>query len=352
MRYARSAEEASLLVTGDYLGSDVVPSVPKAPEAASLMRRKWNWVRDLPSRVALRVCNDSRVRRMLGRRYEQALADHESRLPHLVGLDAQIVAAVERDGVFVTTLDALGLPDSDEVLAAGRTLAAQFAAEARSRAEAGEAFLYIPPERILEHPTIFSWGLHDRLLDIAEAYIGLPPAYDGVCINYTVADGREISTRRWHRDWEDRRMLKVCVYLHAVDTSGGPFQIICQPDGTQNDHHGFSYGLADNSELKHRLGETFTDKQVSCEGPPGTVIFMDTARFYHRGSPAISADRAAIFYSYFANRPRHPFLCERSGMARRDIARLARPLSERQWHAAQWRKHLPLALRLIPPARL
>lgn len=347
-----AAEEASLTVVGELPRSDAFPLAPKVPLISSRVRHKWNWLRDLPSRVALRVCNNARVRPLLGRQYARARADHGPRLPHLLGLDAEIVEAVERDGLFMTTLDALGLPDSDEVIAAGQELSARFAAEARRRSEAGEAFLYIPPEWILEHPAIFSWGLHDRLLDIAESYVGLPPAYDGVCINYTVADGREISTRKWHRDWEDRRMLKVCVYLHAVDMSGGPFQLISQSDRTQNDDHGFSYGLADNSELEHRLGGAFRDKQVSCEGPAGTVIFMDTARFYHRGMPAISADRAAIFYSYFANRPRHPFFCERSGMARRDIARLARPLSERQSNAAQWRKHLPFVLRLIPPARL
>lgn len=339
-------------VSGELSGSDAFPALPQVPVPASLIRRKWGWLRDLPSRVALRICNDARVRPLLGSRYARARADHGPRLPHLAGLDAEIVSAIERDGVFVTTLDALGLPDSDEVLAAGQGLAARFAAEARLRAASGQSFLYIPPEWILEHPSIFSWGLHDRLLDIAESYIGLPPAYDGVCINYTVADGREVSTRQWHRDWEDRRMLKVCVYLHSVDTSGGPFQLICEPDGMQNDHHGFSYSLADNSELERRLGEAFTNKQVTCEGPAGTVIFMDTARFFHRGRPAVSADRTAIFYSYFANRPRHPFFCERSGMTRRDIARLARELPKRQWQAAQWRKRLPLLMRLLPPARL
>lgn len=342
-----------MTAVGELPRSDVTSVAPgKAPMTFNRIHRKWNWLRDLPPRVALRVCNDARVRPLLGRRYARALADHRPRLPHLVGMDAEIVRAVERNGLFVTTLDALGLSDSEKVLAAGQALAARFAAEAKRRSEAGEAFLYTPPEWILEYPAIFSWGLHDRLLDIAESYIGLPPAYDGVCINYTVADGREVSTRKWHRDWEDRRMLKVCVYLHAVDGAGGPFQLICQSDRKQNDDHGFSYGLADNSELKHRLGAAFTDKQVSCEGPAGTVIFMDTARFYHRGMPAISADRAAIFYSYFANRPRHPFFCERSGMTRRDIACLARPLSERQRNATQWRKHLPFLLRLIPPARL
>lgn len=173
-----------------------------------------------------------------------------------------------------------------------------------------------------------------------------------MCINYTVADGREISTRKWHRDWEDRRMLKVAVYLHSVDRAGGPFQMIRRHDLMQNDSDGFVYESADDAEIEQRLGADFATDVVSCEGPGGTVIFTDTARFFHRGKPATERDRATIFYSYFARRPRHPFLCERSGMARRDIARLARDLPERQRAAALWRRQLPIALRLIPPATL
>jgi hypothetical protein len=195
-------------------------------------------------------------------------------------------------------------------------------------------------------------GLQDRLLDIAENYIGLPPAYDGVTINYTIADGREVSTRQWHRDREDRRMLKVAIYLNDVDESCGPFQLIPRHDTMQNDHAGFNYEQADDAALLERLGPNYLDDVVSCCGPSGTVIFADTARFYHRGKPATARDRMAIFYSYFAHHPRHPFFCERSGIPRNEIARLAERLPPRQQSAALWRQRLSLALRLIPPAAL
>lgn len=330
-----------------------MPAQVKLPGAEpNLLARKWNWLRDLPARSALRACNHPRVRNLLGQRHASALASHQTRLPSLSASDRQIVDTVDREGVFMTTLDALALPCSDDVLRAGRALATGFSAQARARAAAGEPFLYVPPERLLAHPEIFAWGLHDRLLDIAESYIGLRPAYDGVCLNYTVADGREISTRKWHRDWEDRRMLKACIYLHDVDVGGGAFEIIRRPDTMQSDAAGFSYDLADDSSLQSLLVDDLDRYKLSCEGPAGTVIFMDTARFFHRGKPATAADRAALFYSYFADRPRHPFLCERSGMARRDIARLASALPDRQRTAAQWRHRLPWLLRAIPPARL
>ncbi|MET0179988.1 MAG: hypothetical protein ABW194_05835 [Novosphingobium sp.] len=317
-----------------------------------LLARRARWLRDLPARTALKLFNQRRVRAVLGRRHHQALQRHRPALPRLSAFDAGIVAALDRHGVFVTSLAELGLAGSDALVGTAAELAERFAGEARRRVAAGEPFTIVPPEWIVENPEIHRWGLQDRLLDIAEAYIGLPPAYDGVTINYTVADGREVSTRMWHRDWEDRRMLKIAIYLHDVDADGGPFQIIARQDSRQSDAEGYSYGLAGDAELATRMGASFADDIVSCEGLKGTVVFNDTARFFHRGKPATARDRAAVFYSYFARRPRHPFLCERTGMTRKHSALLARALPPRQRGAVLWRRQLPAALRLIPSAGL
>lgn len=335
-------------------GQPVADAVRHAVNVIETRRRGGvaEWLHDLPARSALKLCNQRHVRAWLGKGHERALARHNPSLPLLSSADQEIVAAIERDGAYVTTLDALALCDSAEIMQVGGDLAARFAAEARARAAGGQEFIYVPSLMLLDAPVLFGWGLQDRLLDIAEAYLGLPPAYDGVCLNYTVADGREISTRKWHRDWEDRRMLKVAVYLHDVDEQGGPFQVIRRHDSAQHDRNGFNYDLADDAALAKRLGTDFMQAVLSCAGPRGTVIFTDTARFFHRGIPAVARDRAAIFYSYFAQRPRHPFLCERSGMPRAAIRQLADAMPDRQRDAALWQQRLPLPLRVIPPARL
>jgi hypothetical protein len=318
----------------------------------NVFHRQTQWLRNLPARTALRLCNNPHLRERLGRRHYAALMRHRACLPALSAIGRRIVSALEEDGVFVTEIDALGLNGSQSMMDTGALLARRFAEEARSRAGRGESFLYVPPEQIVANPRIFRWGLQEQLLDIAEAYIGLPVAYDGAIINYTVADGRAVSTRKWHRDWEDRRMLKIAVYLHDVDHGGGPFQIISGHGAMQDDRSGFSYELADDAELEQRLGKPIAPYLVCCEGLRGTVIFTDTARFYHRGKPATEHDRAAIFYSYFAQQPRHPFLCERTGIKRRDMAQLARFLPQRQRNAVLWHSQLSPLLRLIPSASL
>lgn len=326
--------------------------MPKAKAFIDSQRRRIAGLHDMPARMALRLSNAPAIRGMLGGRYEAACATFRKTLAPLEAVDAKVVESLERTGVFVTSLDALALPDSRAIIASATILADRFAEEARRRVAAGIDFNVVPADAIVAEPTIYRWGLQDRLLDIAEAYLGLPVGYDGVSINYTVADGREASTRKWHRDWEDRRMLKVAVYLNDVDERGGPFQMIARADDRPNDNDGFRYELASDAEMAERLGPRFHDSVVSCEGPAGTVIFTDTAGFYHRGKPAVEQDRKAIFYSYFARSPRHPFLCERSGLSRRDIALLAGGLPPRQRAVALWRDDIPALLKLIPTARI
>lgn len=318
----------------------------------NLLAQRRRWLRDLPARTILKLLNRRPIRMALANRHHNALLAHQPVLPRLSDSDAEIVSALKRDGIYITTLDALGLTGGDEAVLQANALADSFVAEARDRSASGQAFVIVPPERVADYPDIYLLGLQDRLLDIAEAYIGLPPAYDGVTINYTVADGSEVSTRKWHRDWEDRQMLKVAVYLHEVEESGGPFQLIRRHDPSHNEQMGFTYELADDAALTHRLGADYHDDVVSCSGPAGTVIFADTARFFHRGKPATDRDRTAVFYSYFAARPRHPFFCERTGMSRDDVSRMTVGLPRRQQNAARWRDRLSLVLKLIPRATL
>jgi len=314
------------------------------------LKARARWLRDLPSQTALAVLNEKRLRLWLGKRHRAAVSRHARRLPDLDAIGNDIVAQLNRKGVCVTTLDALKIHGAAEVVETAWALSSDFAPEARALAAGGRQFIIVPPAEIVRNPNIYRIGLHERLLDIVESYIGLPVAYDGVAINYTVADGQEVATRKWHRDREDRRMLKVAIYLHDVDEEGGPFQCIARQDTIRNDIDGYRYEFGEDPLLKARLGPDYIDDMVSCTGLKGTVVFCDTARFFHRGKPATARDRAALFYSYFASPPRHPFLCERSGIDRGEALGMIEGLDERQRRAALWRRQLSPVMRMIPPA--
>jgi hypothetical protein len=312
----------------------------------------WKGLPSFPARTALRITNMPPVRRHLASRYRKDLEFYRPALPTLTTGDRAISSALRETGVYQTSLADLGLDGSEAVFTAARELAAAHAGAAAQFARKGKSFIIVPPERLMETPAIFEFGLSDRMLDIVEDYLGLPAAYDGISINYTMPDGRESATALWHRDWEDRRMVKVAIYLTDIDARSGPFQLVSRVDERQGDDTGFRYKLANSAELEALFDDDIKGDIASCEGDAGSVIFADTARFFHRSKPNVGRDRVVLFYSYFARAPRHPFFCGRSGMTRRQIGELARALPARQRAAVEWWRNVPFPLRLIPAAGL
>lgn len=282
-----------------------------------------------PANTARRILSMPSIERRRDIEYRRSLSRHAAQLPNLAGLDARICEGLRQDGIFVTSLEELGLPGSAAMFETARRMAEDYAPQARARAARGEKYLMLPGAQMMMQPGLFTWGLEDRLLNIAEAYLGLPPAYDGMALVYSVADGKAEGSRRWHRDREDRRMVRIAIYLNEVDAGGGPFEL---------DRRGRDAIQADDP-----------DAVRSCPGPAGTVIFADTARCLHRGKPA-ERDRMAIFYSYFSRRPRYSFYCGRSGLSHAQISALTRELPARQMESALWYKALPPLLRVIPSA--
>lgn len=273
------------------------------------------------------------------RRHLRSKQHHTSSLPALSSFEAEAVRKLRSEGVFVTSLTSLGLPGTDEMLTAGSQISAALASgsrgpRSRSWRSSGAQLVDFETYRPLLH-----WALHPPLLKIIEGYLGLPPAYDGPKVAYTPADGRQAGTRLWHRDREDRRMVKIAIYLTDVPESGGPLQCLKRQVYDGPPDRDFRYPILTHAQLERRVGRPIHDDDiVSCVGLSGTVIFMDTARLYHRGKPAISASRSAIFHSYFSRTPRHPFFCERSDLSRSELAHFAKDLSSvEQRDAVHWR---------------
>lgn len=264
-------------------------------------------------------------------------------------LEAEVVRTLERDGLYATSLAAFSLPGTAEMFNAGTEIAAALA-NGFGRPRSGSRKSTSPEITGSEaYRPLFKWGTHVSLLRIVEAYLGLPAAYDGPKVAYTPADGRQAGTRLWHRDREDRRMLKIAIYLTDVTDSGGPLQCL-KPDVYEGRlDQGFRYPVRTHAQLERQVGRSIVDDDItSFKRPAGTVIFVDTARLYHRGKPAVDADRRTIFHTYFSLSPRHPFFCERSDLSRADLARFAQELTDAtQRDAVSWRDTVGW-LRLVP----
>jgi hypothetical protein len=320
--------------------------------------RKWmtwrfNQFISLPSQVAWWASKIPFVEEnFLYPRYQKALQEHESKLPILNSMESKIVDELERNGICVTSLEALGIPSTQEFFESAKVLVQELRAISLLPESGGKYEILTTPEQLIEHKEVFKWGYNERLLKIIEKYLGLPIAYDGLLFVKSIADGREIGPRAWHRDRECRKMIKVGVYLNDVTEEGGPFQCL-QPE--------LNSLLC--SSVKHRYKSVFNEELqtlhpdqsqgiTTCTGKAGTVFFVDTAKYYHRGQPPTSLNRNAIFFSYFSRRPWHPFFCQRSPFSKEQLNYLTAEASTHQNDSSHWKEALPWFVRLIPRSRI
>lgn len=236
--------------------------------------------------------------------------------PPMSETDLRIVADLTEHGFHVTSLEQLGLPGTEPLIGqatACMALLAAAAPETADQSEGGFAVLADAQELLANWPALPAWGRHDRLRNIFDAYLGQPSRCLGVFARRDLADGTSRGTRRWHIDINDIRYPKIIIYLNAVDDEGGPFQYLNEAASRQLQSAGGPKSV-DQAQVD-RLRDP---RQTSCEGPAGTVIFVDTARLYHRGKPPVR-ERFTVFYSYVSLHPARPDLCagvqRRSGLA-------------------------------------
>ncbi len=318
-----------------------------------LTHRVINKALSLPSDIACKLhSTDWFEQSVLLPQYQQQLQRHKAQLPTLNTDDRAIVEQIEQNGVYVTSLDALAIPHSHQLLDAAHQIATELAQQSRLPSHAHKHTLMSTAQQLMTHPEIFFWGVSERILKIVESYLGLPVAYDGLSFYYSVADGRDTGPRIWHRDKEDWKMVKVAVYLNDVDEASGPFQCVKPTTNTWlietlPPHKGLTH-----SELQLLLNTTSSDWLTSCIGKAGTVIFTDTARCYHRGKPPLETDRSAIFFHYFSQYPKNPFYCERSLLSNQQKSDLTKQLPPQLQYPITWRDRYPGIGRYIPKNRM
>src|SRR5262245_26170226 len=99
-----------------------------------------------------------------------------------------------------------------------------------------------------------------RLLDIANTYLEMWSKLEYVDVWYSVPQptaAERVSSQRWHRDYNDKHLLKVFLYLVDVNDAMGPFQFVAgsQPGGPYGEAWGWEvlgqgYPTEDELEAK------------------------------------------------------------------------------------------------------
>jgi hypothetical protein len=250
--------------------------------------------------------------------YKARMVAHARHIPELSPGDRRLADELVADGGTVTHLDDLDLPITEAFRAAvAELLPALPQREAHrpvgdplvGRDTSLHCISMDPPELAARFPELIRFGLEERLLDIIEAYLGVPVAFTTVHLRKDIGGGNQVGTRFWHLDTEDVRVIRMMVYLNDVTLDDGPFEYISRPvtdsvpQLTQRALRSEGDPIFDD-EMRRHIPES---EWRPITGPAGTVLLADNAVCYHHGK-VHDSERIVLIYTYTSRHPRYPEL--------------------------------------------
>jgi hypothetical protein len=243
--------------------------------------------------------------------------DYQRMRKSLTPVQQRLVADLKRDGIAISSVEQLLGKASlfEELESAVWSCEVSLADEInQARLDAGKpdhvksyCFHLLGRSQVWDLNSIFlRFAVQPVILDIANAYFGMLTRllYYNVWHNLPIqSEARE--SQLWHRDPEDRQILKLFVYLSDVDQGSGP---LSYAPGT----HALgavktvpeSRLLKEGSTYVRRSDDVQMSAVISREnwitalGPKATIVFVDT-RGYHKGGLVRDHDR--IVYTCMFN---------------------------------------------------
>jgi len=229
--------------------------------------------------------------------------------PRLDAVQARVVRELKETGIAVSHVEEF-FPEEKILLEGLQRYTQTLRGEAAIKTpKAFLAFLWDPAPQLDFRNPFLALALSSRVLDVVNSYLGMFSRFYFFTLNATqpVNSGEERrSSQRWHRDPEDKKLLKMFLYLTDVDVGSGPFMYVLRS----------SYGLKWGSLFPSRPPRGFypdekkleniisKDEVKVCKGRAGTIIFCDTAGL-HRGGYATGKERLMFTAGYYS--PASPF---------------------------------------------
>ncbi|HYI91943.1 MAG TPA: hypothetical protein VEX68_00225 [Bryobacteraceae bacterium] len=226
----------------------------------------------------------------------------------LTGECRRIVESLNRDGIGITSAGKLlrnielfdSLRDATSKMLADRSREieeSRIAANTDSREEQKPFLLtLLGGHPKLEPESAYGrYALSREIITIAQAYFNMHVAmrYYNVWLNFHSSNG-PTQSQLWHRDPEDRYILKVFTTLSNVDDGAGPFTYApgTHPKGgvVRNPEFLYKDGKTPRSDDDQMAAVVPRDRWVRGIGDIGTIIFADT-RGLHKGGQATQRDR-------------------------------------------------------------
>lgn len=276
------------------------------------------------------------IKTVRDRAYRQALSKHSVSLPLLDSQSESILGQLRQEGTCIIPIKELGFASSEIMLKEALALADKLKFRSLGTKKNRISELGSRAEDLREFPQLLLWALEPKLLNIAEHYIGLPPLYQYVAIRRSAADGQQTGIRNWHLDCEDRRLLKIIIYLNDVATGDGPYEYISRSLTSKAIKKLNYYNLGNISEDEMRTAIPKSD-WTSCLEKQGNVIITDTANVFHRIQPPINKERFSITYCYTSTSPQAQLGTDELSTRQKELIAKNTNLRQQKCLPKQWR---------------
>ncbi len=226
---------------------------------------------------------------------KKAAALYRTSEPRFDEVQKRLIAELKENGIAITHLDEL-FPGQDllpklQAYSQGLMVSGQ-------KREKGKTYIIDLMEKMttvdLNNPFL-KLALSPKVVAIANGYMDMYSKFfmQSLILVAPVGDATPISSQRWHRDPEDKKLCKIFVYLNDVDEETGPFTYATKthadgkwgnlfpqrpPQGRTNI----------NEEVLGRILPKENFKVVT--GRAGAIVFADTTGI-HRGGYAKTKQR-------------------------------------------------------------
>jgi hypothetical protein len=229
-------------------------------------------------------------------------------------LGERIVADLRDGHAAVVPLDELDLASTAAMECTAEDLLERLAEE-----EPGLDTNGLPPAQLIwmasQVPELRAWATEPRLTAIVQRYLEVPPALQGVHARVELVNEGQVVTELWHRDIEDRRMLKCFVFPDEVTLAHGPFEYLpdaCIDRRTRRDVRRAiqraggtgAMGLTD-PEMAALVGDAGWQALTV---PARSAVFVDPTACFHHSRPR-TQQRRAMFFVWTSAYPLRPEYC-------------------------------------------
>lgn len=231
----------------------------------------------------------------------------------LNALQAELLSTLSREGIAVTSVDALvGVGTAARLLAAADATLRDPVVQAQidsGKGETGNKEFVVrafgEPPLVPSNDPFLAMLLSERVLPLVNGYLPGETKLQSVNLWYSLpvnSGSPATSSQCWHRDYDDRTILKVFLYLVDVNSDMGPLEYMreSQPGGRYAKHFPQRPPFGATPPAGSVEGAIPAEQHFVGTGPAGTIVLCDTTGL-HRGGRTTSYPRIVYYGAFTTN---------------------------------------------------